>query len=81
MNSALARSIADLSSRWRNRFSRSKRSSDHLRRGFLGENLAGRFLHKNGYKVLYRNFRGRSGGVVLLAAAGQGRPRLAAHAR
>ena len=64
MNSGLVRSIADLSSRWRNRFSRSKRSSDHLRCGFLGEKLAGRFLRKNGYKVLYRNFRGRSGGEI-----------------
>ena len=64
MNSGLVRSIADLSSRWRNRFLRSKRSSDHLRRGFLGEKLAGRFLRKNGYKILYRNFRGRSGGEI-----------------
>jgi putative endonuclease len=64
MNSGLVRSIADLSSRWRNRFWRSKRSSDHLRRGFLGEKLAGRFLRKNGYKILYRNFRGRSGGEI-----------------
>jgi putative endonuclease len=43
---------------------RSKHSSDHLRRGFLGEKLAGRFLRKNGYKVLYRNFRGHSGGEI-----------------
>src|SRR6202040_4444093 len=64
LNSGFVRSTADLSSRWRNRFSRSKRSSDHLRRGLLGEKLAGRFLHKNGYKVLYRNFRGRSGGEI-----------------
>jgi len=64
MNSDLVRSIADLSSRWRNHFSRSKRSSDHLRRGFLGEKLAGHFLRRNGYKILYRNFRGRSGGEI-----------------
>ena len=64
MNSGLVRSIADLSSRWRNRFSRSNRSSDHLRRGFLGEKLAGRFLRRNGYKILYRNFRGHSGGEI-----------------
>ncbi|HEV3149000.1 MAG TPA: YraN family protein [Chthoniobacterales bacterium] len=64
MNSGLVRSIADLSSRWRHRFSRSKRSSDHLRRGFLGEKLAGRFLRRNGYKILYRNFRGHSGGEI-----------------
>src|SRR5205085_12321059 len=66
MNSALAQSIADLSSRWRNRFSLSKNSpnSVHLRRGARGEKLALRFLRRNGYKVLYRNFRGRSGGEI-----------------
>ena len=39
MNSALARSIADLSSRWRNRFLPWKKSSKsgHLRRGARGE--------------------------------------------
>src|SRR5438445_6562570 len=66
MNSALAQSIADLSSRWRNRFSLSKNSpnSVHLRRGAHGEKLALRFLRRNGYKILYRNFRGRSGGEI-----------------
>ncbi|PYI59556.1 MAG: YraN family protein [Verrucomicrobia bacterium] len=66
MNSALAQSIADLSSRWRNRFSLSKNSpsSVHLRRGARGEKLALRFLRRNGYKILYRNFRGRSGGEI-----------------
>ena len=66
MNSALARSIADLSNRWRNRFSLSENSSKsvHLRRGARGEKLACRFLRRNGYKVLYRNFRGRSGGEI-----------------
>ena len=66
MNSALARSIADLSNRWRSRFSRSKGSSkpEHLRRGAIGEKLACRFLRRNGYKILYRNFRGRSGGEI-----------------
>jgi putative endonuclease len=66
MNSALARSIADLSNRWRNRFSPSKNSSKsiHLRRGACGEKLACRFLRRNGYKVLYRNFKGRSGGEI-----------------
>src|SRR5262249_9377963 len=63
MNSALARSIADLSSRWRNRFSRWRTSSKsgHLRRGARGETLACRYLRRNGYKVLFRNFRVRSG--------------------
>jgi putative endonuclease len=66
MNSALARSIADLSNRWRNRFSPSKnsRKSVHLRRGARGEKLACRFLRHNGYKILYRNFKGRSGGEI-----------------
>src|SRR5712692_2107745 len=64
MNSALVRSIAALSSRWRSRFSPSKRSPEHLRRGARGEKLACRFLRRNGYKILYRNFRGRSGGEI-----------------
>ncbi|HEY2139119.1 MAG TPA: YraN family protein [Chthoniobacterales bacterium] len=36
----------------------------HLRVGARGENLACRFLRKNGYKILYRNFRGRTGGEI-----------------
>jgi putative endonuclease len=66
MNSALARSIADLSNRWRNRFSLSKNwsKSVHRRRGERGEKLACRFLRHNGYKILYRNFKGRSGGEI-----------------
>src|SRR6266702_223786 len=66
MNSELVRSIADLSNRWRSRFLPSKDSStpQHLRRGAHGEKLACRFLRHNGYKVLYRNFKGRSGGEI-----------------
>src|SRR5438309_11836531 len=66
MNAALARSIADLSSQWRNRFLpwRSSFKSAHLRRGARGEKLACRYLKRNGYKVLFRNFRGRSGGEI-----------------
>src|SRR5262249_41778359 len=66
MNSVLARSIADLSSQWRNRFLPWKKSlkSGHLRRGMRGERLACRFLKRNGYKILFRNFRGRSGGEI-----------------
>ena len=37
---------------------------EHLRRGARGEKLARRFLRRNGYKVLYRNFRGRTGGEI-----------------
>ena len=36
----------------------------HLRRGARGEKLACRFLRHNGYKILYRNFKGRSGGEI-----------------
>src|SRR5438552_1341462 len=66
MNSALAQSIADLSNRWHNRFSRWRKSpkSGHLRRGARGEKLARRYLKRNGYKVLFRNFRGRIGGEI-----------------
>jgi len=66
MNSELVRSIADLSNRWRNRFLLSKASSSpqHLRRGARGEKLACRLLRRSGYKILYRNFKGRSGGEI-----------------
>src|SRR3954451_24642219 len=66
MNTALARSIADLSNRWRNHFShwRSSSKSGHLRRGVRGEKLACRYLKRSGYKILLRNFRGRSGGEI-----------------
>jgi putative endonuclease len=52
--------------RWRSRFSRSKASSKpaHLQRGATGEKLACRFLRRNGYKILYRNFKGRTGGEI-----------------
>jgi putative endonuclease len=64
MNLGPVQFIADLSSRWRNRFSPSKSSSEHLRRGSRGEKLASRFLRRRGYKILYRNFRGRRGGEI-----------------
>src|SRR5436190_862625 len=66
MNSGLVQSIADLSNRWRSRFLLSRASSwpQHLRRGVHGEKLASRFLRRNGYKILYRNFKGRSGGEI-----------------
>jgi putative endonuclease len=62
MNTGLVRFIADLSNRWHSRFSPSP--PQHLRLGVRGENLACRFLRRNGYKVLHRNFRGRSGGEI-----------------
>ena len=62
MNTGLVRSIADLSNRWRSRFLPSR--PGHLRLGARGEKLACRFLRRNGYKILYRNFRGRRGGEI-----------------
>src|SRR4029077_10476827 len=62
MNTGLVQFIAGLSNRWRNRFSPSPRP--HLQLGIQGENLACRFLKRNGYKILYRNFRGRTGGEI-----------------
>ncbi len=62
MNMALARSIAARLSRWRSRFSPSKPA--HLRLGARGEKLAARYLRRHGFKVLYRNFRGRHGGEI-----------------
>jgi putative endonuclease len=62
MSTDLVRFIADLSSRWRSRFSPSR--PEHLRLGSRGEKLACRFLRQRGYKVLYRNFRGRTGGEI-----------------
>ena len=37
---------------------------EHLRRGARGEKLACRFLRSHGYKILYRNFRARTGGEI-----------------
>jgi putative endonuclease len=39
-------------------------SAEHLRSGQRGEKIAARFLRRNGYKVLYRNFKGRTGGQI-----------------
>src|ERR1700750_120263 len=57
-------SIADLTNRWRRRFSRSRELSEHLRLRARGENLACAFLRRTGYRILYRNFRARHGGEV-----------------
>src|SRR5947207_6785023 len=62
MSTGLVQYIADLSSRWRSRSSISP--PRHLRLGKRGENLACQFLKKNGYKILYRNFKGRTGGEI-----------------
>src|SRR5689334_15535796 len=62
MNMAHAQSTGGLLSRWRNRFLRSK--SAHLRIGVRGEKLAARYLRRHGFRILYRNFRGRRGGEI-----------------
>ncbi len=49
-------------SRWRSRFFPSSRA--HLRLGTRGEKLAARYLRRHGFKILYRNFRGRRGGEI-----------------
>jgi putative endonuclease len=49
---------------WRNALSRPKQPPEHLRLGVRGEKLACRFLGRQGYKILYRNFRTRYGGEV-----------------
>ncbi|MEO7725044.1 MAG: YraN family protein [Chthoniobacterales bacterium] len=36
----------------------------HLRLGARGEKLAARHLRRKGFKILYRNFRGRQGGEI-----------------
>lgn len=55
-------SIVAFSKRWRDRFSPS--APGHLRLGARGEKLASRFLRRHGFKILYRNFRGRQGGEI-----------------
>ncbi|HEY8670004.1 MAG TPA: YraN family protein [Terriglobales bacterium] len=62
MSTGLVRFTADRLSRWRSRFSRS--SAEHLQLGVRGEKLAGRYLRRQGFKILYRNFRGRHGGEI-----------------
>ena len=62
MNTALVRFTASRLSRWRSRFLPSRRA--HLRLGTRGEKLAARHLRRQGFKVLYRNFRGRQGGEI-----------------
>lgn len=49
-------------SRWFSRSSNEENAAHAL--GKLGEKLAARHLRRNGYKILYRNFRHRRGGEV-----------------
>jgi putative endonuclease len=60
----LARYIAGVFSRWRNRSSASPDLAPHLVLGRRGEDLAARHLRRNGYKVLYRNYRAPRGGEI-----------------
>jgi putative endonuclease len=62
MNGSLARAVSSFSTRWRRRFIGGK--AEHLERGTAGEKLACRYLRRNGFKILYRNFRGRGGGEI-----------------
>jgi len=48
--------------RWRDLLWRSK--AEHLRLGTRGEKLAAQHLRRQGFKILYRNFRGRTGGEI-----------------
>lgn len=70
MSSDPARFIAALSNRWRNRssISPSPEPPDTGKRGRRGEKLAAKFLCSHGYKILYRNFRGRTGGEIDIVA-------------
>lgn len=68
---ARVRFIADLLRRFRSGFffnffgkGKSKRLPKHLRLGARGEKMAARFLRKNGFKILYRNFRTKRGGEI-----------------
>jgi putative endonuclease len=64
---ALAPFIGELFSRFRRRFFRSSTETEENaahRLGRTGERLARRYLRRQGYKVLYQNFRAPRGGEV-----------------
>ena len=42
--------------------------SDHIQLGKEGEEAAARFLRKNGYRILYRNFQSPKGGEIDIVA-------------
>jgi putative endonuclease len=62
----LVQSIAGVFSRFGRRHFRSPDTSEnqHHLLGRRGEKLAARYLRRNGFKVLYRNFRAPRGGEV-----------------
>jgi len=55
-------SIKAFPKRWCNRLSPIQ--AEHLRLGSRGEKLAAQYLRRQGFKILYRNFRGRTGGEI-----------------
>jgi putative endonuclease len=66
MSASIVKALSAFSAHLRKRLSRS--TPAHLARGVAGEKLACRYLRRNGYKILYRNFRGRSGGEIDIVA-------------
>src|SRR5260370_2587709 len=75
---ALARSTGDLLLQWRRLISRLRSQfrrraplAPHLRLGKRGEAAAERFLKKASFKILYRNFKARSGGEIYLLCPAQ----------
>jgi putative endonuclease len=62
----LAQFIGDLFSRFARRFSPSPKDGENADRwlGRQGERIAAKHLRRNGYKILYRNFRAPRGGEV-----------------
>lgn len=62
MPARLTQTVAKIAAHWRKHFSRERAA--HIRRGASGEKLACRHVRGHGYKILYRNFRGRSGGEI-----------------
>ena len=59
---SLAASTSNLITDIRSRFTSGR--AKHLERGAAGETAACRYLRRAGYKILYRNFRGRTGGEL-----------------
>jgi putative endonuclease len=49
---------------WLKRFGTRRRLAPHLHLGKQGELAAERFLRKQSFKILYRNFRARNGGEI-----------------
>ena len=60
--SGVSNSAASLFTQVRARLARGR--AEHLERGAAGETVACNYLRRAGYKILYRNFRGRTGGEL-----------------